>query len=195
LTYYIIDEIREKVKDTRLSLSKLLDYLNVIPTKPVPAGLERGVGIQYNGIMASEKIIYTIGSSRRTEEEFFEILRAYDIDTLVDVRSFPKSKLEHFSRENLSETLKDSGIEYVYLGKELGGFRKGGYESYSHTEDFHSGVSKLEEIASRGKTVFMCAERFPWKCHRRYISRALNRRGWKVIHIIEKDRVWIPKSK
>jgi uncharacterized protein (DUF488 family) len=142
-----------------------------------------------------EKTIYTIGSSRRTEEEFIETLRAYNIESLVDVRSFPKSKLEHFARENLSDILKDSGIEYIYLGRELGGFRKGGYEAYTETEGFHSGVEKLEEIASRKRTVFMCAERFPWKCHRRYISRELNHRGWKVIHIIENDRVWIPKQK
>lgn len=142
--------------------------------------------------MKSKKEIYTIGSSRRTEEEFIEILRAYDIENLVDVRSFPKSKLEHFSKENLSRLLEDGGIGYIYLGKELGGFRKGGYEQYTHTEDFNSGVTKLEEIALQGKTAFMCAERFPWKCHRRFISRELNSRGWKVIHIIEKDRVWIP---
>lgn len=69
------------------------------------------------------KIIYTIGSSRRTEQEFIEILRAYDMGTLVDVRSFPKSKLNHFSKENLSKSLEDTGIEYIYLGRELGGFR------------------------------------------------------------------------
>lgn len=145
--------------------------------------------------MAPEKTIYTIGSSRRTEEEFIEILSAYDIKELVDVRSFPKSKLEHFTKDNLSRFLEKEGLVYTYLGKELGGFRKGGYESYTHTEDFNSGITKLEEIASHGKTVFMCAERFPWKCHRRYISRELNIRGWKVIHIIEKDRVWIPGEK
>jgi uncharacterized protein (DUF488 family) len=145
--------------------------------------------------MTSEKVIYTIGSSRRTEEEFIEILRAYDIAILVDVRSFPRSKLEHFSKENLLKSLEEGGIRYIYLGKELGGFRKGGYELYTHTEDFSSGILKLEEIASQGKTIFMCTERFPWKCHRRYISRELNSRGWKVIHIIEKDRVWVPGEK
>lgn len=143
-------------------------------------------------IMTPEKVIYTIGSSKRSEEEFIEILRAYDIEILVDVRSFPRSKLEHFIKENLSGFLEEGGINYIYLGRELGGFRKGGYESYTRTEDFNRGIMKLEEVASRGRTVFMCAERFPWKCHRRFISRELNRRGWKVIHIIEKDRVWIP---
>lgn len=141
------------------------------------------------------KIIYTIGSSRRTEQEFIEILRAYDMETLVDVRSFPKSKLNHFSKENLSKSLEDTGIEYIYLGRELGGFRQGGYELYTQTEDYDRGLTKLVEIASRKKTVFMCAERFPWKCHRRYISRELHRRGWKVIHIIDKDRLWMPGEK
>lgn len=139
--------------------------------------------------------IYSIGSSRRTEEEFVEILSAYKINLLIDVRSFPVSKLEHFRKENLEWILKEAGIGYQYLGRQLGGYRKGGYEAYTGTEDFKNGIDKLEELASQVTSVFMCAERFPWKCHRRFVARALGKRGCDVVHIIEKDRVWIPKGK
>lgn len=139
------------------------------------------------------KYIYTLGTSRRSEEDFIEILIDYDIKTLVDVRSFPKSKISTFTRENLEHLLRREGINYIYLGKELGGFRKGGYEAYTQTEDFRSGIDKLEEIASRDNTVIICAEKFPWKCHRKWIARELYRRGWLVKHIIEKGRVWVPK--
>jgi uncharacterized protein (DUF488 family) len=77
----------------------------------------------------------------------------------------------------------------------LGGFRKGGYERYTMTEEFNKGLKELEVYALDKDTVFMCAERFPWKCHRRYISRELESKGWKVIHIIDKDKTWIPKNK
>lgn len=122
-----------------------------------------------------------------------EILLSYDIKTLVDVRSFPKSKMPVFTRENLENLLKREGINYVFLGRELGGFRKGGYEAYTETEDFKKGIDKLESIAETANSVIICAERFPWKCHRRWISRELHKRGWQVEHIIDKGKVWAPK--
>lgn len=125
------------------------------------------------------KKIYTLGTGRRSGEDFIEILFGSDIKTLIDVRSFPKSKMPIFTRENLENLLKKEGINYVSLGGELGGFRKGGYEAYTTTGDFRRGVEILEDIASKGTSVIVCAERFPWKCHRRWISRELCRCGWR----------------
>ena len=140
------------------------------------------------------KSIYSIGSSTRGPREFVELLKAYKIETLADVRRFPTSRFEHFVEENLERILKGAGIEYIFLGDELGGMRRTGYEDYTTTEDFKEGVSKLEEIAEDKRTAFMCAERLPWKCHRRFIGFALRERGWRVIHIIEEKRVWEPKD-
>jgi len=140
------------------------------------------------------KKIYTLGTGRRSEEDFIEILFDYDVKTLVDVRSFPKSKMPVFTGENIENLLKKEGVNYIFLGKELGGFRKGGYEAYTTTEEFRKGVDVLEDIASKGASVIVCAERFPWKCHRRWIARELHRRGWQVEHIIDKGKVWIPKA-
>ena len=141
------------------------------------------------------KRIYTLGTGRRSEEDFIEILFGYDIKTLVDVRSFPKSKMPIFTRENLETLLKREGINYVFLGRELGGFRKGGYEAYTELRKIlEKGVDELESIAAKGTSVIICAERFPWKCHRRWISREFHRRGWQVEHIIDKGKVWTPRS-
>lgn len=139
------------------------------------------------------KKIYTLGTSRRSEEDFIEILLNYDIRTLIDVRSYPKSKIQIFTRENLENLLKKENIAYVFLGKELGGFRKGGYEAYTSTGDFKNGIDKLEGITAENNSVIICAEKFPWKCHRRWIARELHKRGWLVEHIIDKGKVWIPK--
>ncbi len=137
-----------------------------------------------------DKKIYTIGTSSRDIEEFIDILKYYSIQVAVDVRSFPFSKrYPHFNQDKLSEALKKSEIEYVYLGKELGGFRKGGYESYMLTEDFMKGIEILEEIASKRDTVFFCCEKLFFKCHRRFIAKFLTNRGWKVYHIMEKNNL------
>jgi uncharacterized protein (DUF488 family) len=138
------------------------------------------------------KRIYTLGTDRRSEEDFIEILLAYDISALIDVRSFPKSRVLIFTRENLKNLLCREGIAYHFLGKELGGFRKGGYVSYLMTDDFMQGIDLLESIAEKQTSVIICAERFPWKCHRKWISRELHKRGWQVEHIIDKGKVWIP---
>lgn len=138
------------------------------------------------------KRIYTLGTDLRSEEDFTEILLAYNIEVLIDVRSYPKSKIKIFCRKELEELLNKQGISYYFLGKELGGFRKGGYEAYTLTEEFRKGIELLESIAISKNSVFVCAEKFSWKCHRRWIARELQRRGWQVVHIIEKDKIWLP---
>jgi uncharacterized protein (DUF488 family) len=62
------------------------------------------------------------------------------------------------------------------------------------TEPFRKGLERLEEIGKGRKSGFFCAEKFPWKCHRRWVAKKLSERGWKVIHIIDKGKVWIPSS-
>jgi len=139
------------------------------------------------------KKIYTLGTNRRNEEDFIEILFAYQIQSLIDVRRFPKSKIPIFTKEILEPLLHKEGLEYYSLGAELGGFRKGGYIAYTLTDDFIKGITLLESIALKKPSVIICAERFPWKCHRKWIARELHKRGWEVEHIIDKGKVWIPK--
>ena len=140
----------------------------------------------------NNKVVYTAGTDRRSEEDFVEILNAHGIECVIDVRRFPKSKLPHFSRESFEEFLRADGFKYYFMGEGLGGFRKDGYASYVLTEDFRRAIEELLGIISHCTSVIVCAEKFPWKCHRRWIARELKRMGWKVIHIIEKDRLWIP---
>lgn len=138
-----------------------------------------------------KRLIYTIGTSTRSIEEFIEILKKYNIKIAIDVRSFPKSKkFPHFNKENIKTILENESIQYVYLGKELGGFRKGGYESYMETEEFKKGIEKIEKTAIKDLSIFFCAEKIFFRCHRRFISEELVKRGWKVVHIIEKNRIY-----
>lgn len=140
-----------------------------------------------------EKIIYTLGTDRRSREDFIEILLSYGIEAFLDVRSFPRSKDPLFHRDTLEELLPAQGIEYHFLGRELGGLRKGGYLVYIVTEDFQKGIDSVETIAAEKISVIACSEKLPWKCHRKWISRELHKRGWRVEHIIDKGKVWVPK--
>ncbi len=136
------------------------------------------------------KNIYSLGTADRTWEEFVCLLRSYGIEMVVDVRSRPTSKLPHFQRDFLARSLAEQGWGYFYLGKELGGFRPEGYEAYTQTLEYLAGLELLERMASRCLSVFICAERLPARCHRRFIGRSLHERGWKVKHLIEENRFW-----
>jgi uncharacterized protein (DUF488 family) len=116
------------------------------------------------------------------------MLEEHGIEVLVDVRRFPTSKVEHFKRETMEQWLSERGIEYVWLGEELGGYRHGGYEAYMETEEFKEGMKRLLEIARQKRACVMCMEPNPKYCHRRFISAHLEREGAKVIHIITKGQ-------
>jgi uncharacterized protein (DUF488 family) len=140
--------------------------------------------------MSEEKIVFTLGTSNRTWAEFVHLFRSKAIEMIADVRSFPTSKFPHFKKEALSQSLGEAGLGYFYLGKELGGYRRGGYEAYTQTLDYLVGMELLERMASRCRCAVLCAERLPRRCHRRFIGRSLQQRGWKVLHIIEEGRIW-----
>lgn len=133
-------------------------------------------------------IIWTIGHSNRSIETFLKLLSEYGIQVLADVRSFPTSKIEHFKREQMQKWLPEHGIEYVLLGKELGGYRRGGYKRHMRTKLFREGIRQLLEIGKVKPTCIMCMEVKPKHCHRRFISAHLERKGVKVVHIIEKGQ-------
>jgi len=137
--------------------------------------------------------IYSLGTSTRNPSEFLNLLRSFDVEMVVDVRRFPRSRFQHFEREELARLLEAEGFDYVYLGQELGGYRSGGYQSYLGTEEFKQGLERLEQLARGRRVAVVCAERLPWRCHRRFIGWELERDGWQVIHIIDEKRSWRPK--
>jgi len=125
----------------------------------------------------------TIGYGGRKLEEFLDLLLRHEVKVLVDIRRFPKSKQPEFNPEPLREALEKHGIEYVYLGRELGGFRKGGYPSYMKTREYEEGIEKLLGLCGKGNVALMCKERKDSGCHRRFIAMTLRERGFEVVSI------------
>lgn len=129
--------------------------------------------------------IFSIGHSNRELDEFAAILKHYGIEALADIRSYPHSKRNpHFDTEHLEKELPSRGIEYVWI-RGLGGMREGGYEEYMKTAEFEEGLNTLKSLAREKKTVFMCAE-LDWRsCHRSFVSGALHKLRWEVVHIYD----------
>ena len=139
--------------------------------------------------------MWTIGHSNRSIGKFLTLLGEHKIEALVDVRSFPTSEIEHFKSEEMERWLPEHGIKYFWLGKELGGYRRGGYEAHMKTELFGQGVEKLLEVAKERRVCIMCMEKNPKYCHRRFLTAYIERKGLEVIHILEEGQVGLVKFK
>jgi uncharacterized protein (DUF488 family) len=138
--------------------------------------------------------IFTSGHSTHTIDEFLALLTRHGITALADVRSQPYGRLAHFNRENLSASLKEVGIEYVFLGQQLGARREEPecyeqgvalYERIVELPAFQEGLVRLRRGAEKFRLAMMCAEKEPLTCHRGIlISRRLKDLGMRVVHIL-----------
>ena len=134
--------------------------------------------------------VYTIGHSNRSMEDFLKLLKKYNIECIIDVRRFPTSKFEDYKKERLEKTLYEHGIKYFHFAA-LGGFR-GGYEKWMLSNEWKDAYEELKKIAMKCKLAILCAEKLPFRCHRRYIAKALAKDGWDVVHII--NGIWKEKG-
>jgi uncharacterized protein (DUF488 family) len=147
--------------------------------------------------------IYTVGHSTRSAEELVELLRAHGIQTLVDIRTVPRSRTNpQFNQDTLPRTLAEADLRYVHLPR-LGGLRRAradspngawrnasfrGYADYMQTDEFTRGLEELRELTPDGPLALMCAEAVRWRCHRSLVADALYARGVEVLHITSRTR-------
>ena len=139
--------------------------------------------------------VFTIGHSNHTIEEFLRLIQCQGIEVVVDVRSRPYSQHSpQFDREALKASLKRAGINYVFLGDELGARSdipscyvrgKVQYERLAETAAFRNGLARVEKGAGAYRVSLMCAEKEPLDCHRTIlVARQLALRGIEVRHIL-----------
>lgn len=150
--------------------------------------------------------IFTIGHSTHPTERFVGLLRPLGVAVVADVRRYPASRRNpQFNADALGASLAAAAIDYLPLGEELGGRRSlnrprsrpqvgpsdtagtnaafAAYAAYMTSDEFASGLQRLEEIARERRTAIMCAEGDWRRCHRSLISEALAAAGWAVLHI------------
>jgi len=141
-------------------------------------------------------MIYTVGHSNHPIEQFIGLLQPHGITAIADVRSTPYSRFNpQFRREKLQAALASAGIQYVFLGQELGArsedpavYDATGRVSYAllaKTDLFRRGIARLKTGMAEHRISIMCAEREPLDCHRTIlVSRELFREGVPVTHIL-----------
>ncbi|HLW43269.1 MAG TPA: DUF488 domain-containing protein [Candidatus Acidoferrales bacterium] len=163
----------------------------------------------------SQPVILTVGHSNRSIEDFLALLKAHNVQRLVDVRTVPRSRHNpQFNRlptvadlpartdDALPQTLRRARIDYTHLPN-LGGLRRAkpdsvntgwnnssfrGFADYMQTPEFATGLARLEKLAQTKRCAIMCAEAVPWRCHRSLLADALTVRGHAVEHIMTPTR-------
>ena len=137
-------------------------------------------------------VVFTIGHSTRSIEEFIGLLKAHGVRRVIDVRKIARSRHNpQFNRDQLSPALHRARIHYRHMPG-LGGLRRPrcgstnsgwrntsfrGYADYMQTSIFEENLDRCIALAKRERVVLMCAEAVPWRCHRSLIADALLIRG------------------
>jgi uncharacterized protein (DUF488 family) len=139
--------------------------------------------------------IFSIGHSNQSIENFFALLRQYDIQVLVDVRSSPYSKyVPHFNSTALAGAAEQADIKYLFMGQELGGRPDGDefydpgnhvlYKRVAESSLFLKGIERLKAVGRVAQTAMMCSEEDPTTCHRHLlIGHVLTQQDVSLLHI------------
>ncbi len=139
--------------------------------------------------------LFSIGHSNQPFKGLVRLLQQHRVEVVADVRTSPYSRYNpQFNSRDLRFGLKESGIRYVFLGKELGGrpeearfYDSDGHVHYGRvakTDWFQTGLDRLCHGTTQFRTAILCSEEDPAECHRfLLITRALSDRGVAVAHI------------
>ncbi len=143
--------------------------------------------------------IFTLGHSTMPIERFIALLETYGIESLVDIRTIPRSRHNpQFDGIALASSLSAAHIQYMHM-KELGGLRHTrkdspntgwrnesfrGYADYMQTEAFQNALEALIHMSRQRRTAILCAEAVPWRCHRSLVADALRVRGVPAVEIL-----------
>lgn len=149
------------------------------------------------------RLVWTIGHSTRSIDDFLALLAANGIEAVADVRRHAGSRTHpQFNPIALAASLAGQAIEYVPM-PELGGRRTPhadshntiwrsesfrGYADYMETPPFQIAIAHLRELARRRRTALLCAEAVWWRCHRSLIADFLKADGVEVRHILGAGR-------
>ena len=144
----------------------------------------------------TENPIFTVGHSNHSMEDFVALLTDNGVNMVVDVRSAPRSRwVPHFNPDNLEPSLERAGVDYAYMGRELGGrpndrsaYEADGRVSYERAalaDDFSDAIANLIRQADDRRIILLCMERDPLECHRALlVARALAEQGVDMRHIL-----------
>ena len=147
-------------------------------------------------------MLFTIGHTNHSQEEFLQLLRANNITYLLDVRSTPFSQFtSQFNKDVIAAFLKKNGVNYNHMGKFFGArpmdkslYAEQGYldfEKARASKNFQKGLENVTLGLNKGfNIVLMCTEKDPFDCHRAImVARGFELTGFDVSHIFPDGKI------
>ena len=139
--------------------------------------------------------IFTIGHSGLTQDSLLHLLRCYNVDCVVDIRSAAASlTAPHFTGHVLQPFLKENGLHYLPFHNEFGlsadslpsAAMSQHYDNIIRAEDFRRGMKRLMRGMESGFTIALLGiSADPASCHRSFIiGRYLSEHDVDVSHIM-----------
>lgn len=142
--------------------------------------------------------IYTVGHSTHQIDFFLELIKEYNVNCIIDVRSVAASSYNpQYNQEPFKNFLKIKGINYLHFNEEFGARQtdpdllddenKVDFEKVRKSWVFKNGIDRLWQGIEKGFVIaLMCSESEPFDCHRfSMISVALVKDGFEVKHILK----------
>ncbi len=112
----------------------------------------------------------------------------------------PSKYTTQFNSDQIKPALAGAGINYVFLGRALGGrpddpefYDAEGrvrYDRVAESPLFRQGIERLEKGIQKFRVALMCSAENPAECHRHLlVGRVLGRRGVELVHIRSDGRL------
>lgn len=143
-------------------------------------------------------ILFTIGFTKKTAEEFFGLLQNAGVRKVVDIRENPGGQLSGFAKHPDLGFFLDRLIAAEYVREPLLAPTPEIRQAYKLTRDWQQYersflelmqerkiLDLIEPAAFEGRVALLCSEAGPEKCHRRLVAELLAENWNKLGHGVE----------
>ena len=138
---------------------------------------------------------YTIGYQGRSLDNLIDVLLSNNVQTVVDVRELPHSRIAGFSKSQLSHALELAGMNYVSI-RQLGSPRElrdeyrrtGKWDAFAQefTSFLRTRQEEIDKLTSQvyaEKTCLLCFERDSELCHRSIVADAVKQHSGNGLRV------------
>ena len=136
---------------------------------------------------AGPPLIVSIGYEGRRLSDFVDLLRAWGVRRVLDIRELPLSRRPDFRKGALTRSLASAGIEYVHIRAAGNPFRKMKADTEAclrayrgHLRRTPAVIPFVERSLGSEPVALLCFEREHDRCHRSVLLREMEESGMRV---------------
>ena len=151
-------------------------------------------------------ILFTIGFTKKTAEEFFGLLQNAGVRRVVDIRENPGGQLSGFAKNPDLRFFLDRIIAAEYVREPLLAPTPEIRKAYRLTRDWQQYeraflelmqerriLELIQPTAFEGRVALLCSEASPEKCHRRLVAELLTQAWNQSGHEVEVQHLAIDR--